>query len=93
MLHPCRPQSWLALASALLISGCHAQAGIEGRAIKVLDAFMRQHPNALAPRGRPYGTSDGPLGLPRAVGQGRTDLADGFSWRKCQEAVASSGVR
>jgi phosphatidylserine/phosphatidylglycerophosphate/cardiolipin synthase-like enzyme len=28
----CRPQRWLALVSALLISGCHARAGIEGRA-------------------------------------------------------------
>ncbi len=65
----------------------------EAGAIKVLEAFLRQHPKAIAPRGRPYGTGDGPLGLPRAVGQGRTDLADGFSWRKCQEAVASSGAR
>lgn len=89
-LHVCNtPVDFDRADGAIIDVGPQDEAG----AIKVLDAFMRQHPKAIAPRGRPYGTSDGPLGLPRAVGQGRTDLADGFSWRKCQEAVASSGVR
>lgn len=89
-LHVCNaPVDFERADSAIIDVGPQDEAG----AVKVLDAFLRQHPHALAPRGRPYGTQDGPLGLPRAVGQGRTDLADGYGWRKAHEAVASHGTR
>ncbi len=54
--------------SAIVDVGPQDEAGV----IKLLDAYLRQHPKAFAPKGRPYGTVDGPLGFPRAVGQGRT---------------------
>lgn len=75
--------------SAIVDVGPQDEAGV----IKLLDAYLRQHAKAFAPRGRPFGTVDGPLGFPRAVGQGRTDLADGFGWRKSSEAVANSASR
>ncbi|MCU0697741.1 MAG: hypothetical protein MUC96_14545 [Myxococcaceae bacterium] len=75
--------------SAIVDVGPQDEAGV----IKLLDMFLRQHPEAIRKRGRPYGTVEGPLGLPRASGQGRTDLADGFGWRKSTEAVTSGGAR
>lgn len=89
-LHVCNaPVDFGRADSAVIDVGPQDEAGV----IKVLDAFMRQHPKALVTRGRPYGTTEGPLGLPRGVGQGRTDLADGFGYRKCQEAIATPGAR
>ena len=44
---------------------------------------------ALVHRGLPHGTEAGPLGLARAVGQGKADLVDGYGWRRSHEAVAS----
>ncbi len=74
--------------SAIVDVGPHDEAGV----VKLLDMFLHQHPKAIALKGRPHGTLDGPLGLPRAVGQGRTDLADGYGWRKATEAVASGAL-
>lgn len=56
--------------------------------VRLLEAFLRQHPHALAPRGLPYATAPGPLGLARADVTSRGDLADGFGWRRCTEAIA-----
>lgn len=84
-LHVCNsPLDFGRADSAIIDVGPQDETGV----IRVLDQFLRQKPRALAPRGRPHGTGDGPLGLPRAVGQGRTDLADGYGWRRSQEAVA-----
>ncbi|MBE2251238.1 MAG: hypothetical protein IAE78_16985 [Myxococcus sp.] len=89
-LHVCNaPNDFDRADGAIIDVGPQDEAG----AVKVLDQFMRQHPKAVVPRGRPYGTVEGPLGLPRAVGQGRTDLADGYGWRKSHEAVVSAGTR
>ncbi|MBI4934265.1 MAG: hypothetical protein HY828_10330 [Actinobacteria bacterium] len=60
--------------------------------LKLLEHFIHTHPRALWPRGLPYATQTGPLGVPRAVGNGRQDLADGYGWRRAQEAVARGGV-
>jgi hypothetical protein len=89
-LHVCNsPLDYERADTAIIDVGPQDEAGI----VKLLDAFMRQHPGALVRRGKPYGTTDGPLGLPRAVGVGRTDLADGYGWRKCHEAIANTGAR
>ncbi len=61
----------------------------EATAVKTLDAFIRTHPKAIQSRGQPFGTDIGPLGFPRALALGRGDIADGFSWRRCSEAVHS----
>lgn len=89
-LHVCNsPNDFGRADSAVVDVGPQDETGV----IRLIEAFSRQHPKAFSLRGRPYGTTDGPLGLPRAVGQGRTDLADGFSWRKCLEAITTAGGR
>jgi HopA1 effector protein family len=55
---------------------------------KVLESFVHGHPSAFSPRGLPLGTREGPLGFPTAQGQDKGDLADGYGWRRAQEAVA-----
>lgn len=72
--------------SAIVDVGPQDEAGV----VRVLENFVRRHPRALStPRARPFGTIEGPLGLSRAAGQGRTDLADGYGWRKAREAMAA----
>lgn len=56
-------------------------------AVKVLEAFRSGRPGAFAVRGVPYGCREGALGFPIAEGLGRSDVADGFGWRRCEEAV------
>ncbi|MBL9038223.1 MAG: hypothetical protein JNG84_06915 [Archangium sp.] len=60
--------------------------------VKLLDVFLRAHPKALVPRGVPYGTEPGPLGLPKGKGQGKADVADGFAWRKSGEGAQQPGA-
>jgi hypothetical protein len=55
---------------------------------KVLETFVLGHPAAFAPRGLPLGTKEGGHGFPVAQGVDRGDLADGYGWRRAQEAVA-----
>jgi hypothetical protein len=57
--------------------------------LKLLEAFSKQHPKALVPRGMPYGTVPGPLQLARADSKDRADLCDGYGWRRAREAVAA----
>lgn len=66
--------------------------GDEPGIVKLIDAFLRLHPKALVARGLPYGTAQGPLGLPKAEGKGRIDLADGFGWRKSAEGATQPGL-
>lgn len=69
--------------SAIVDVGPTDEAGV----VKVLESFFKQRPKALVTRGKPHGTTEGPLGLARALGQTRADLADGYGWRRAQEAV------
>jgi hypothetical protein len=57
--------------------------------LKILETFSKANPGAFQSRGLPHGTDEGPLKLPRALGIHRGDVADGFGWRRAQEAVAS----
>ena len=58
--------------------------------VRVLDAFLTAHPDALASFAPPHGTTPGPLGLARAeAGPGRADLCDGYGWRRSHEAIAA----
>ena len=61
----------------------------EPSVVKILDTFIRTNPKSIQSRGQPFTTDIGPLGFPRALAIGRGDLADGYSWRKCSEAVLS----
>jgi hypothetical protein len=89
-LHVCNaPADFNRADSAIIDVGPHDERGV----VKVLEAFWRQHPSAFVKRGRPYGTQDGPLGFPKAQTTIRADLADGYGWRRCQEAVATVGLR
>ena len=55
---------------------------------KVLEAFAHGHSTAFTSRGLPLGTKAGALGFPTAQGHDKGDLADGYGWRRAQEAVA-----
>ncbi len=66
--------------------------GDEPGIVKLIDAFLRLHPKALVPRGLPFGTVQGPLGLPKAEGKGRGDLADGYGWRRSLEGSQQPGA-
>ena len=57
--------------------------------LRLLEAFLREHPDALVGRGVPYGTLPGPLHLARAEAKDRSDLCDGYGWRRSAEAVAA----
>ncbi len=59
----------------------------EGDVLKVLEKFLALHPKAIVPRGVPLSTIVGRLNLPRATGQGRSDLADGYSTRICEAGL------
>ncbi len=74
--------------SAVVDVAANDEAGI----VKLLDAFLRLHPKALVPRGLPYGTHQGPLGLPKSEGVGRADLADGFAWRLSAQGAKEPGA-
>ncbi len=55
--------------------------------VRLLDAFVSAHQRAILMRGTPYATKLGQLNLPTATGVGRSDLADGYGWRRCAEAI------
>lgn len=78
------PADFARADSAVIDVGPSDEDGV----VRILEAFVRAHPKGLAPRGIPFGTSPGPLDLPRAEGAGRGDLADGYGWRRSREAVA-----
>lgn len=69
--------------SALIDVGPDDEAGV----VRVLEAFVRQYPSALVPRGIPYATKNGPLGVGRVEVTAKTDLCDGYGWRRSDEAV------
>lgn len=63
--------------------------GDEPGIVRLLEAFVRAHPRGLLLRGVPYGTRPGALGLPRADAVGRSDVGDGYGWRRSREGVAA----
>jgi hypothetical protein len=69
--------------SAIIDVGPDDEPGV----VRVLEAFVRQYPSALAPRGVPYATTPGPMSLGRTEVKDKTDLCDGFGWRRSEEAV------
>ena len=71
--------------SAMIDVGPQDEPGV----LRLLEAFLRQHPSAITGRGIPYGTVAGPLHLARAESKDKTDLADGYGWRRSTEAVQS----
>lgn len=79
------PNDYERADSAVLDVGLNDEATV----VKTLDAFVRTHPKSFQSRGQPFSTDIGPLGFARALAMGRGDLADGYSWRKCSEAVLS----
>jgi hypothetical protein len=85
-LHVCnQPADFDKADTAIIDVGRQDEPGV----IKALETFLAQHPGAVKPRGLPYSTEIGPLGLPRTEATSRMDLADGYGWRKSQEAVAT----
>jgi hypothetical protein len=70
--------------AALIDVGTQDAPGV----VRLLEAFLREHPDALRPRGVPYATAPGPLGLAHVETPNRSDLGDGFGWRRCAEAIA-----
>lgn len=73
--------------AAMVDVGPSDEAGV----VKLLEAFVKANPDALARRGRPFGTAEGPLGLAKTHGATRADLADGYGWRRAHEAAAAPG--
>ena len=69
--------------AAVIDVGVQDEPGV----MRLLEAFLRQSPSALTPRGVPFSTLEGPLKLARAEAKERGDLCDGFGWRRCSEAV------
>jgi hypothetical protein len=74
--------------AALIDVGPQDEPGV----LRLLEAFLRQHPNAFVSRGMPYSTLPGPLSLARAEAKERGDLCDGYGWRRAREAVAAKVV-
>lgn len=72
--------------SAVLDVGAQDMVGVE----RLLETFLRSHPDAFAPRGQPFGTDAGALGFAMANAVDRADVADGYGWRRSHEAVQSS---
>lgn len=79
-----QPRDFARADTAVVDVGTQDEAGV----VRLLEAFARTHPAALMPRGLPYATHSGPLGLPRAAAALRADLADGFGWRRSAEGAA-----
>lgn len=71
--------------SAVIDVGPQDEPGV----VRLLEAFLRQHPGAITPRGSPYATLPGPLHLSRAEAKDRADLCDGYGWRRAREAVSA----
>ncbi len=69
--------------AAIIDVGPQDEAGV----VKLLELFARDAHGALVPRGVPYSTVTGPLGSAKAHANAKTDLADGYGWRVCSEAV------
>lgn len=78
------PQDFDRADAALVDVGTQDAPGMA----RLLEAFLREHPGALRPRGLPYSTTQGPLSLAHVEGTSRGDLGDGFGWRRCAEAIA-----
>lgn len=79
------PQDYGRADSAVVDVGASDEAGVT----RLLEGFMARHPNAIVSKGLPFGTRAGLLGLPMAEAFTRSDLADGFGWRRSREAVQS----
>lgn len=77
------PQDFDRADSALIDVGAQDEAGV----LRLLETFLRQHPEAISARGVPFGTTPGPLRLARADAKDKGDLCDGFGWRRSTEAV------
>lgn len=77
------PQDFERADSALIDVGPDDEPGV----VRLLEAFVRQYPSALAPRGVPYATVPGPLSLGRAEVKEKADLCDGYGWRRSEDAV------
>ncbi|MFT3713803.1 MAG: hypothetical protein QM817_39595 [Archangium sp.] len=77
------PQDFERADSAIIDVGPDDEAGV----VRVLEAFLRQYPAALVPRGIPYATQPGPLTLGRVEVKDKSDLCDGYGWRRADEAV------
>ncbi len=69
--------------AAVIDVGVQDEPGV----LRLLEAFLRQNPSALHPRGTPFGTIVAGLQLARGEAKGREDLCDGFGWRLCADAV------
>lgn len=69
--------------AAVIDVGVQDEAGV----VRLLEAFLRQSPSALKPRGTPFASVPGPLALAKAEGKTRADLCDGYGWRRSSEAV------
>lgn len=77
------PQDFDRADSAIIDVGPQDEPGV----LRLLETFLRQHPEAITGRGVPFGTAPGPLHLARADAKDRGDLCDGFGWRRSAEAV------
>lgn len=77
------PQDFERADSAIIDVGPQDEPGV----VRLLEAFLRQNPAAISPRGLPYATLPGPLSLARAEAKDRADLCDGYGWRRCAEAT------
>jgi hypothetical protein len=70
--------------SAVLDVGAADLQGV----LRFLQAFLTANPEGVVPKGLPHATTQGPLNLATATGVDRGDLADGYGWRRCFEAVS-----
>ncbi len=77
------PQDFDRADAALIDVGPQDEPGV----LRLLETFLRQHPEAISARGVPFGTTPGPLRLARADAKDKGDLCDGFGWRRSTEAV------
>lgn len=77
------PQDFARADSAVIDVGTQDEPGV----MRLLEAFFKQSPGALAVKGVPFGTTAGPLNCARVSVKEKGDLADGFGWRISTDAL------